>query len=242
VIGILAVERLSPAAREPLATLLGDTLDATVAEACTWPDRYRDEDPDGGWSAPLHYVNIDPDADRYLRRRDCPDGSCLPAALVHYAAELQRRDRSAESRWRAFAFLCHFTADLHQPLHVAYAEDRGGNDIELRLGDETVNLHALWDRVLVDRLAGSREELLERLRRRSGAAVPAGWTPGDVTAWVNESYTFTRYFAYPRTRDVDDAFMKRSEGVVLDRIDRAVVRLAAVLEAVLADRNASGTD
>jgi hypothetical protein len=229
------VERLSAAAREPLAALLGDLTDERVHEACTWPDRYREEDPDSGWSAPLHYVNIDPAADRYEPRRDCADGRCLPAAIVHYAAELPRLDRAPDSRRRAFSFLCHFVGDLHQPLHVGYAEDRGGNLIEVTLADETVNLHALWDRVLVDRVAGTREDLLYRLRSRPGAAVPANWNPADVVAWVNESYMFTRFFAYPETRNVDEAFAERSAKVVLERLDRAASRLAGVLEIVLED-------
>ena len=46
----------------------------------------------------------------------------------------------------ALKFLIHFIADLHQPLHAADHDDKGGNCIGLspRHGRET-NLHAYWD-------------------------------------------------------------------------------------------------
>jgi hypothetical protein len=65
------------------------------------------------------------------------------------------RDGSATDADKAVAlcWILHLTGDLHQPLHTvalfskAYfpTGDRGGNSIDVTWGDETRNLHAVWD-------------------------------------------------------------------------------------------------
>jgi hypothetical protein len=55
----------------------------------------------------------------------------------------------------ALKFVIHLVADLHQPLHVGFEKDRGGNWFNLRrpedmpeIHKDTVNLHVLWDHAL----------------------------------------------------------------------------------------------
>ena len=65
------------------------------------------------------------------------------------------RDPGASDADKAVAlcWILHLTGDLHQPLHTValfsrawFPEgDRGGNSIEVAWGDETRNLHAVWD-------------------------------------------------------------------------------------------------
>jgi hypothetical protein len=38
-------------------------------------------------------------------------------------------------------FLAHFVGDVHQPLHVAFEEDEGGNTISVRWYKRKENLH-----------------------------------------------------------------------------------------------------
>jgi len=53
----------------------------------------------------------------------------------------------------ALCWIVHLTGDLHQPLHTValFSQrflpngDRGGNEIEVVWGDDTRNLHAVWD-------------------------------------------------------------------------------------------------
>jgi hypothetical protein len=64
--------------------------------------------------------------------------------------------------------LGHWVGDIHQPLHVSFADDRGGNGIDARLTGRCGrskfrpdNLHAVWDNCLLE--AG----LFERVRQRA---------------------------------------------------------------------------
>lgn len=239
-VGVLAVEQTAPATQLTLEDLLGSHRPDDIAEACNWADGYRGT-PEGEWSAPLHYVNIDPASNHYRRRRDCPDGACVVEAVARYAERLGDAGLAAEDRREAFRFLCHFAGDLHQPLHVGYADDRGGNLVTIDLNGETMNLHAFWDHALPERHADGWPGLVVLLRQRPNP--PArGWNASELLAWTNETFSITRNFAYPRTRDVDPVFERRSWQVALQQMDMAAVRLAAILDAELggAGRKAAG--
>jgi len=58
----------------------------------------------------------------------------------------KRLQRDPDSDWQALAFLGHFVGDVHQPLHVSYSDDRGGNQTRIYYRGERTNLHAFWDR------------------------------------------------------------------------------------------------
>lgn len=231
-IGMVAVEQLSPATRATLETLLGGLDAQVITERCSVPLSWR-ASPDGGDIEALHYVNIDIDADRYDRRRDCPEDRCVTEAVIQSAARLADATIPPQQRSKAFAFLCHLTADLHQPLHVAFAEDRGGNLFHIKWGSRELNLHAFWDTALPAHYAPHWLDLAEQLRKRSNARAPHHWRPADVRLWTNETFTLTRYFAYPQGPRIDDEFARRSWDVALQQMDMAALRLTLILESAL---------
>ncbi len=232
-IGVLAVERLQPGTRETLSQILGSTdLDAVVG-ACIWPDIWRGLG-DGADTATWHYVNIDPDEIAYSRRRDCPEKQCVTEVINIQADILADPEQSLENRRLAFKNLCHFTADLHQPLHVGYADDQGGNLITVRFRGDSMNLHRYWDSGLISAQVDTLDELLTVLRKRPDQA-PSGWQPGDTYAWTNESFALTRNFAYPPVRTIDEGFVERSWQVTLQQLDAGSGRLAAILEFALGE-------
>lgn len=233
-IGVLAVEQLSPEARGALDELLGATDTDVIVGACVWSDTWRGLG-DGRDQSRWHYVNIDPDSTSYRRDRDCPDGDqCVTAQVNAHAAALADRSLDRETRRLAFKGLCHFAGDLHQPLHVGYADDRGGNRITIRYRGEEMNLHRYWDSAVIEAKTGTMAELVELLRQRPNQAV-GSWQPADTAAWTNESWSLTRNFAYPATPTVDEAFETRSWNVMQQQLDVGAARLAAILEWVLAE-------
>lgn len=233
VVGVLAMEQLDDASRGALSGILESMAPERIASACYWPDRIRDAGM-ADWSVPLHYVSVDPDAGDYQRARDCPDGQCLPEAILHYAGVLADTSLDMRERREAFNFLCHFTGDLHQPLHVGFADDEGGNLVTVRYQGGDMKLHWFWDGGLIDTRVDDWQQLADLLRARRNLAEPA-WSPAQVTAWANESHAFTRHSAYPQQREIDAGFEAHAWQVVLHQLDMAATRLAGLLEAVLAD-------
>jgi hypothetical protein len=45
-------------------------------------------------------------------------------------------------------FFGHWVGDIHQPLHISFKDDRGGNNITV-VGECQGELHAAWDSCLV---------------------------------------------------------------------------------------------
>ena len=143
--GLLAEPALCPAARREVEALgRGESL----AELGLWADGIR-EQPEWRQSAPWHYLNVadapGPAAAAAIRAfRHPPEGDVL-AAIERFRAELADRGRPEAQRAAALKFLVHFVVDLHQPLHVGRAEDRGGNTIDVVYGETVVSLHGFWD-------------------------------------------------------------------------------------------------
>jgi hypothetical protein len=237
-IGRAALAQLDQGTRGKVMAILGtdseETLNEALDEACFWPDTVR-ESPEWSWSSPQHYVNIPRSSRRYDRQRDCLDGLCVTEAIPKYAAQLDRPGPVSERRWQTFAWLCHLVADLHQPLHAGFRDDRGGNHVEIEYHGERSNLHRFWDSML----AGER--LRETGRRPAFDDPPATgatagrWDPQDVIAWTEESHALASDRAYPPGPVIEEAFADASWELVQHQWLKASARLAAILSTVLAD-------
>lgn len=167
IITALAEPHLTPAARAAVTEILaGEDL----GSAAIWADTMRSSasNPEF-WSqaAHWHYVNVpagqdyadakvDPRGDAYvalqafaaiLHNEPVPAGP-VRDGLVAYFGGLD--PQSPELKRFALRFLLHIIADLQQPLHSAYADDRGGNAIDVLWLGEPGNLHNLWDSQLVE--------------------------------------------------------------------------------------------
>ncbi len=52
---------------------------------------------------------------------------------------------SQAEQLEALKYVVHLVADVHQPLHAGFADDRGGNTYQLQAFGRGTNLHAVWD-------------------------------------------------------------------------------------------------
>ncbi|NIM70629.1 MAG: hypothetical protein GTN86_08390 [Xanthomonadales bacterium] len=232
VVGALALGQLG---EDTLAALLAATGAADageLAEACNWPDDYR-ASLAGAWSSPLHYVNIERGASGYLHSRDCRGRGCVSSAILRYADRLGDAALAQRERWQAWAFTCHFTGDIHQPLHVGFADDRGGNEFHVSVDGQSMDLHDLWDDVLIERHQPDWRALAEKLSARPQPADAVAWEPRQVLDWTNESHELAKTRAYPRAARLDAAFLDASWQLAQDQLALAGQRLAAIARAVL---------
>jgi len=234
-IGILAIDRLQDNSRNRLESIVGKLDDAAISKACNWPDVIRDEDA-WDWSKPQHYVNIPRGNFSYLVSRDCPDQLCATQAIKRYARELVDGQNNQEQHWQAFAWLCHLVADLHQPLHAGFADDRGGNSFEIKVRNETMNLHHFWDHELIIHNAGNAGELIRLLKLSPPPQVPDTWFPQQVDEWTDESHALAAEKAYPPSPEIDEPWENEVWRIAVERINLAASRLALVIETILQDK------
>lgn len=232
VIAEIAARQLDPAARRELERLLGDRADLAMRDIATWADQIR-EQPKYRNSGPLHYVNFERDVCHYDAQRDCRGGRCVVSAVADYVNRLSDRKASDADRAEALAFVIHFVGDIHQPLHAGWREDRGGNDVQVRIDRKGSNLHALWDDTLARRAGLRVREHADKLLATPIAKERLTWSYAAPALWAEESCQIIGKGVYPVSPDIDKAYVTRMLPIAEERIELAGRRLAVLLNTLL---------
>lgn len=134
-----------------------DLYEVSLNNASDWCDDF-DHSPEGEWSKQLHFINYKNKACSFNWADDCANDWCNAGAIVNFSKKIFDTSISKPERFIALKFVVHMMGDIHQPLHVSGAEDRGGNDISpvwphistnkanwTTPPAKGVNLHAAWD-------------------------------------------------------------------------------------------------
>ncbi|HRP07547.1 MAG TPA: S1/P1 nuclease [Gemmatimonadales bacterium] len=230
VVARVAAARLSERARREVRSLLDGK---SMAEIASWGDEIRSERPETG---PWHYVNIPVTEQTYDPARHCPQSACVIGALERQVALLRDRSQPRAVRAEALKWVVHLVGDLHQPLHSGDRGDRGGNDVVVWQDFRRTNLHSLWDSGLINGSGMDEQQLVNRIesliRQRSDLDTIAR---GSVTDWTMEAHDRARDVVYPELSwwlVITDNYRSAAWPVVEEQLQRAAVRLAAILETI----------
>src|SRR5262249_31378046 len=131
------------------------------------------------------YVDIPIDKPHLDMARDCPRNDCVIAKLAEFRKALQDPATTPEQRREALMFIAHFVGDMHQPLHCADHDDKGGNGVRVQVFDRITNLDRRWDGGMTTRL-GTEDMRLPELSREG--ARHKKWRKGSVEKWAEESH------------------------------------------------------
>lgn len=227
----MAYQLINADSKQQLDALLKASPVKQFDAACNWPDAVRDN-PTYRWSAPLHYINF-PRQAAGPRLADCPKHGCILSAISTMQARLQRD----KNDWQALLFLAHFVADLHQPLHVSFADDLGGNRTAVYFLGMPTNLHSVWDYALIKQAGYEQDtQRWQQLLDSISAEQKSLWQQGSVLDWAKESAAITvqLYQSYKPGMLLDDNYVSLHTPVVEQRLQQAAVRLAMLLEQILA--------
>ena len=114
--------------------------------------------------------------------------ACVVTAIKKDFDVLSSSSASQAQKLASLKFLGHWVGDIHQPLHVSFEDDRGGNNV-LVTGECGPNLHAAWDTCLVLKAVG--EDVGAAATELMKTITPAGiesWTHSEPMDWANESF------------------------------------------------------
>ncbi len=206
-------------------------------ETCIWPDLVRDDERYAD-DKPRHYLNVESRDGNIDLARDCPR-HCVIEGIEQYARALIAGGEPNRGSLRALAFLSHFVGDIHQPLHVGFDRDSGGNRIDIRpavSSRRTITLHEYWDTTLVEQIPGSWRDVAARLGARIGDEERAmAGTQLDPLVWARETHQLATEIAYDLPEDgvVTNAYGDARRRVVEDQLTRAGVRLGALINQLL---------
>ncbi|KAL0398651.1 UNVERIFIED_CONTAM: Endonuclease 1 [Sesamum radiatum] len=245
---------LEPEAKHAVQMLLPDYVNGDLSALCVWPDqvrhwyRYR-------WTSSLHFIDT-PD-----QAWDCHDphgvkDMCVAGAIQNFTNQLSHYRHGTSDRrhnmTEALLFLAHFMGDIHQPMHVGFTSDEGGNTIDLRWFRHKSNLHHVWDREIILTAAADyygkdfnllQEDIEGNFTDGIWSADLASWRDcTDLVSCVNkyaaESINIACKWGYKDVESGDtlsDDYFNSRLPIVMKRIAQGGVRLAMILNRVLGD-------
>ena len=226
----LAEGMLTPAAAARVRDTLGPG--ETITALASWADEVRKTRKE---TEPWHFIDIPIDSSGLDMARDCPAG-CVISKIAEFRQRWRDQSLSPADRREALLFLVHFVGDMHQPLHCANNRDRGGNDVMVDFKGTRMNLHHLWDSALLDRMP-PEDQLFIELPAAITPTDKADWAAGTVERWAEESFLAAKdvvYGALPRvsageTAQLSDAYERTAEPAIERQLQKAAVRLAAIV-------------
>jgi hypothetical protein len=191
----------------------------------------------GSW----HFVNIPVPAalnpaahpDDVLENACAERPPCILTQIDHFTAQLNDKTLAKRTRAIALMFLVHLVGDLHQPLHaVARQNDRGGNEVFVKVGSQVGRLHSIWDSYFVDSL----EEADVSSVVAAGKGTPKTWAWESYDTAVKNVYADIPVQASTLENPVvlsDPQYREAATRVVKHRLRAASMRLAELLTKAL---------
>jgi len=265
VVARIAALHLTVQARARVAAILGvsDSVDSVadaLAKVSTWADEVRNSTKTGEW----HYIDLTLQDQKSDFSKRCENDNCAPARIRLFA--LQLAGGAKDPKWSdldALRFVVHFVGDIHQPLHTIADADLGGNCELLNPPVDTArNLHALWDGGILKEISDDDRKLASDLESAIVANHRAArWSKGGVDEWTWESHRLAMRLVYKRLhvpvepalfpqgcqnapeaiRDfkpaVDESYVAAMKPVVMERLSKGGLRLAALLNHTFAQQS-----
>ena len=232
----LALRSVTPSVRAQMEQLLTEPF----SEACSWADDIRPERPD---TSPWHYINSTPELLSFREHSRPEQGDILTA--IHRQSELLQHSKDPNQRAEALRWLGHLVGDLHQPMHVAFENDRGGNRYQLALSPQlrqrldedrpVVNMHAVWDGLILRyAMAKSGKSIAQLIAGTDVEPI------GDAITWADEGLVLLRepglhYWPGTRLETLSEDYLAAHQELILQRLTLAGLRLAKLLNALMDD-------
>jgi hypothetical protein len=226
-IGQIAQKHLNKKTKKAIENLLhGESLAlvSTFGDEIKSDNRYKEYYT---W----HYVNFPFDS-KYEKSVKEPKGDIITG--IDYCIRVLKDDNSSKQDKNFYLkLLVHLIGDLHQPLHVGRAKDKGGNDIKVKWFNKSSNLHRVWDSAMIESWNMSYTELTLNSKKISNQQLKT-IEQGDIMDWVYESQELAKK-VYKSAKSGDKLGYKYSYeyfSTVRDQIQKAGIRLAKVLNEI----------
>jgi hypothetical protein len=222
--GEIAEQHLSKKAKKAIDKLLkGESL-ALVAN---YGDDIKSDDAYRKYG-PWHYVNFPFDGTYEASEKN--EKGDIYVAINTCISILKDDAATQDEKIFHLKMLVHFIGDLHQPLHIGLAEDKGGNDFQVRWFNKGTNLHSVWDTKMLDSYEMSYTELAANTDKLSKFQLKA-LQKGTVKDWMYESRALCKEIYV--TTEVGDKlgyrYMYDYVNVARKQLQKGGIRLAVLL-------------
>jgi hypothetical protein len=122
----------------------------------------------------------------------------------------------------------HLIGDLHQPLHIGYGSDKGGNAMQINFNGKGSNLHSFWDSGIIGLKGITLDDCL-KMNKYSESELSQIQNI-NVINWANESRTYLDRIYDLNGNKVSQEYVDSNSPIIKNQILKAGLRLASVLE------------
>jgi len=163
----------------------------TFANACAWADAIKKLDNFKAY-LPWHYMNVPRDHIN-ITANDCSK-NCIPQAILQHQKTLAKTKKKANwQQVQALLFLGHWLGDIHQPLHISFSDDLGGNNVKFSHSTtQCQNLHSYWDKCILYKGKSSKKKWLALLTKKWNQHSQPNWQAEQVWQWADESFQLAK--------------------------------------------------
>lgn len=195
----------------------------SIEDASNWMDEMR-SDSKFDYMKPYHYVNFE----RGSAIKEL-DGDNIINTLNQTLKDLDniKAISNDEIRLRLF-YLFHLIGDLHQPLHVGYGEDKGGNTVQVSFFGRGSNLHKMWDSEIIEYKALTLDQVLQINNYKPSEL--SALKSINVISWVQDSRGYLKGAYNLVGNKISDEYIDANYPIIKQQILKAGLRLASVLE------------
>jgi hypothetical protein len=188
-VGELASLHLTKNSKKQVAKILGDE---SMAEASVWPDRIKSDQKMRKLYSHLHYLSFNKNESF---SKNSANKENILTAIKTFTKILKTTKSPNSEKIIALRFLIHLIGDLHQPLHIGYPEDLGGNSIKVNWFGNKTDLHHIWDDEIIKLEELSYTEYTKKLNILSVDTIKT-WQSTKPLTWARESRIYM-----PKTYD-----------------------------------------
>jgi hypothetical protein len=221
IVASIAFHFLDQPTKDSLLEYFGEM---TLEEASTWMDEVR-SNPNYDYMKPWHYINVEKN-DKYKEKADEEN---IINELDKIIIELKNRDSlSKEKVILNLKIIAHLMGDLHQPLHVGYGVDKGGNLIQVNIFQKHSNLHKVWDSEIIDINKITEIDCLDLLKNYSEDSI-AKIQRLDLITWLNDSRLYLNEVYNFTDSAIDEKYIEKNSAIVKNQLLKGGLRLAYLL-------------
>lgn len=221
IVAEVAYSMLDKHTKDAVKEALGST---TLEEAASWMDEVRRQH-EYDYMKSWHYVNIAKGANYVATKEDN-----IVNALNTAIHNLEHKDKlSAEELKMNLMVVFHLVGDLHQPLHVGYEDDKGGNTVQVQYLGKNGNLHTIWDSRIIESEHIKLDDCLVLAKRMTPAEITR-LKEINIERWIQQPRPFLNDVYNFQSNTLDQAYADRNKKIIEQQLTIAGIRLASVLE------------
>ena len=219
----VAYHYLDQVIKDSVAAYLDGT---TFEEAGCWMDEIR-SDHTYDYLKPCHYINIEK-GESY---KPTTEANIINELNKVIARLKERSKHTKEENAIDLKILMHLVSDLHQPLHVGYGIDKGGNKIEVSFLGHNSNLHKVWDSEIIKHSRITADGCISIVGSYSPTQISAVQKI-DIIGWMNDSRSHLGQVYDFTDATIDESYITKNTQLIEKQLIAGGIRLSALLKEI----------